>query len=133
MNRDEATISPWRSGDDGLALGPRTRQERSPMTAPTTESRPEALAIPWGEQGRLALAMPDDWPAEVFWPDLGGAIDDYPAALGRALDAPEGCPRVEEQVGPGATVLTVMSRPRSSLANTRVIASTAPFEAEYAA
>jgi hypothetical protein len=35
--------------------------------------------------------------------------------------------------GPGATALTVMSRPASSLASTRLIASTAPLDAEYAA
>ena len=35
-------------------------------------------------------------------------------------------------VGPGATALTVMSRPRSSLARMRVSASTAALDAVYA-
>ncbi len=82
------------------------------MTAPTTESRPEAPTIPWGESDRLTLALPTDWPPdEVAWPDLDGAIDDYPIALNRALDLPEGCPRLEEQAGPGTTVAIVVDDP----------------------
>ncbi|HMB02608.1 MAG TPA: lactate racemase domain-containing protein [Isosphaeraceae bacterium] len=82
------------------------------MAAPMTESRPDELAIPWGEHDRLVLAFPPDWPpAEVVWPDLGGAIGDYPSALERALDAPDGCPRIEAQVGPGTTVAIVVDDP----------------------
>src|SRR5205823_1629287 len=61
----------------------------------------------------LALELPPAWRrgAEVFGPDLRGAIADYPAALGRALDAPEGCPRLEHLAGPGATVAIVVDDP----------------------
>jgi hypothetical protein len=82
------------------------------MTAPTTDSCPDALTIPWGESDWLTLALPTDWPAaDVVWPILDRAIDDYPAALNRALDVPDGCPRIEEQVGPGTTVAIVVDDP----------------------
>ena len=47
--------------------------------------------IPWGEADRLALAWPRTWAApDWIEPNLEGPIDDYAAALRRALDAPVG-------------------------------------------
>jgi hypothetical protein len=81
------------------------------MTAPLIEPA-ATVALPWGPDDTLALDLPACWPsAEVSWPDLAGVIDDYPAALGRALDAPEGCPRIEDQAGPGSTVAVVVDDP----------------------
>jgi hypothetical protein len=79
----------------------------SPRTAPTAP-----IALPWGDADTLDLELPAAWPAaEATWPDLDGVIDDYPAALDRALDAPEGSPRIEGQVGPGSTVAVVVDDP----------------------
>jgi lactate racemase len=81
------------------------------MTIPETE-RGASIAIPWGERDRLTLELPPAWPAaDVVWPDLGGVIDDYEQALNDALDRPEGGPRIEEQVGPGARVAVVVDDP----------------------
>src|SRR4051794_2012783 len=81
------------------------------MTASMT-SPLATIEIPWGDRGRLALGPPAGWPApEVVGPDLGGAVGDYEQALGGALDRPEGGPRVEEQVGPGARVAIVVDDP----------------------
>jgi nickel-dependent lactate racemase len=77
------------------------------MTAPDAP-----MALPWGEAETLPLAFPPGWPAaEVVEPDLSGTIDDYPAALGRVLDAPEAGPPLEGQVGPGSTVAIVVDDP----------------------
>jgi hypothetical protein len=71
-----------------------------------------AIAIPWGPRESLVLEPPADWPAaDVVRPDLGGVIDDYPAALGRALDEPVGCRPLEHGVGPGAKVALVVDDP----------------------
>jgi hypothetical protein len=71
-----------------------------------------AISIPWGEHDRLELAVPAGWPAaQVVWPDLSGAVDDYPAALTRALGAPRGCPRLEDQVRAGVRVALVVDDP----------------------
>ena len=71
------------------------------------------IAIPWGNAGEtLALEYPPDWPTpDVVWPDLGGVLDDYPAALSTTLDAPEGCERIEDQVRPGSKVALVVDDP----------------------
>jgi lactate racemase len=75
------------------------------------ETRPIVVDLPWGT-GTLALEVPGEWPSpEIVAPDLGGTIDDYPGALSRALDAPEGCPRIEDQLAPGATVAIVVDDP----------------------
>jgi hypothetical protein len=60
----------------------------------------------------MVLELPPEWAtAEVVWPDLSGAIADYPTALQRALDAPEGVARFEDQVGPGRKVAIVVDDP----------------------
>jgi hypothetical protein len=77
----------------------------------STETR-TPIVLPWGERGRLALELPPAWPAaEVVWPDLAGALADYPGALERALDALQGARRFEDQVGPGRTVAIVVDDP----------------------
>src|SRR4051794_20045261 len=70
------------------------------------------IPIPWGDGDPLPLVLPATWPgAHVVRPDLSGALDDYPDALGRALDAPEGSERLETMVGPGSTVAIVVDDP----------------------
>ncbi len=85
------------------------------MPTPDTPTRKETeapIALPWGDRGRLPLALPPDWPTpDVTWPDLDGALDDYPAALTKALDAPEGGRRLEDGIGPGTTVAIVVDDP----------------------
>ena len=80
-----------------------------------TSSPPRSIPIPipWGESGgSLALEWPGEWPGpSVVRPELSGALDDYPAALAEALDAPLGSARVEETVGPGSTVAIVVDDP----------------------
>jgi hypothetical protein len=74
----------------------------------TRAGHPEPLALPWGRDGALPLELPSDWPApEVFEPDLEGVLDDYPAALNAALDAPGVWP----EVGAGPTVAVVVDDP----------------------
>lgn len=72
------------------------------------------VEVPWGAEGRLALALPPAWSGgrvETFWPDLSGGLVDYPAALAGALDAPLGCARLEDQVRAGSTVALVVDDP----------------------
>ncbi|GAC1466216.1 MAG: hypothetical protein NVSMB9_06550 [Isosphaeraceae bacterium] len=85
---------------------------------PAADASPSTLAsisIPWGERadaGTLALAPPADWSvADVVWPDLSGVLDDYLPALDAALDAPEGCPRLDTLVGTGSKVALVVDDP----------------------
>ena len=70
------------------------------MTPATTEPQ-TTIAIPWGDRDPLALELPAAWPAaEVVWPDLDGAIDDYPAALGQgARRDPRGARRSSGRSG----------------------------------
>jgi len=71
------------------------------------------IEFPWGGRGEtLSLAPPPAWPpADVIRPDLSGALADYPAALDAALDAPEGCARLEDLIGPGSKVAFVVDDP----------------------
>jgi hypothetical protein len=79
---------------------------------PTPIEARSALVLPWGDRDGLGLELPPSWPAaDVVWPDLDGAISDYPAALGRALDGPAGASRLEDQLGPGRTVAVVVDDP----------------------
>jgi hypothetical protein len=78
-----------------------------PSSAPTAP-----ITIPWDDREPLTLELPPAWPvADVVWPDLGGCLGDYPAALGRALDEPEGGLRLEGQVRAGTTVAIVVDDP----------------------
>ena len=71
-----------------------------------------SIELPWGGGEGLVLELPPYWAgAEVVWPDLAGVIADYPDALRRALDAPEGAARLEEQVVPGQKVAIVVDDP----------------------
>jgi lactate racemase len=80
------------------------------MSQPSMTDPP--ISIPWGEHDRRELVFPAGWPApEVVWPDLSGAVDDYPAALARALGTPQGCPRLEDQVRTGSRVALVVDDP----------------------
>jgi hypothetical protein len=83
------------------------------MTTPS--SRPSAsIALPWGEGPPLLLEVPPGWDVvDWTWPDLSGALGDYPEALGRALDEPGGGWEIGDGlgVGPGSTVAIVVDDP----------------------
>ncbi|MBX6314506.1 MAG: DUF2088 domain-containing protein [Isosphaeraceae bacterium] len=85
-----------------------------PVTSTSTRAQTgPALTIPWGRDS-LALDPPHGWPEpDVFWPDLDGALSDYPAALRQALDHPEGddAHRLEAGVGAGTKVAIVVDDP----------------------
>ena len=68
-------------------------------------------AIPWGG-GSLPMDLPPAWPEPmVAWPDLAGAVADYPAALEAALAEPAGGVPLAEGVGPGSRVAFVVDDP----------------------
>jgi hypothetical protein len=72
----------------------------------------ESIVLPWGPREELVLELPPEWEtAEVVWPDLSGAIADYPGVLKGVLDAPVGSARLEEQVVPGQSVAIVVDDP----------------------
>ncbi len=77
---------------------------------PAIQARPAPL-IPWGD-ATLPLHLPGSWTvADEVRPDLSGGLDDYAAALGRALDEPEGGQGLAGLVGPGAKVAIVVDDP----------------------
>ena len=81
------------------------------MTTRPPETRP-SIAIPWGPGASLPLEIPETWDvAGVAWPDLSGAIEDYPAALRHAIDQPEGELNIDEIVREGSTVAIVVDDP----------------------
>ncbi len=72
------------------------------------------LAIPWGPDATLPLAIPSDWNVVgVAWPDLASPILDYAAALEHALDQPEGGVEagLPGQLEPGMKVAIVVDDP----------------------
>ena len=101
----------------------RAGSHRSSMRSHRSTSRDRMTAMPTRRPRRRSPALgragtgsrwsfPPSWPAaEVVWPDLSGAIADYPAALGRALDAPEGSARLEDAGRAGSTVAIVVDDP----------------------
>ena len=81
------------------------------MPTPSTGLRPP-IALPWGPGPPLDLEVPEGWEvADVVRPDLSDAIDDYPAALRRALDEPEGGLGVDAIARRGSTVAVVVDDP----------------------
>ncbi len=70
------------------------------------------VMLPWGPADHLALALPAGWPEpSVVRPNLAGTLIDYLGTLHQALEAPDGAPRIETQVRPGATVAIVVDDP----------------------
>ncbi len=70
------------------------------------------FTLPWGASDRINLSLPADWPAaEVVEPDLTDPIDDYPAALNSALDAPRGMSLLERHLRPGIKIAIVVDDP----------------------
>jgi hypothetical protein len=70
--------------------------------------------LPWGPDARLGLELPPgfiDVEVDSVWPDLEGAVTDYPAALERALDALEESPPLESLVKAGSNVALVVDDP----------------------
>jgi len=81
------------------------------MTTPSTETRP-AISLPWGPGSSLNLEIPDSWNvADITRPDLSNPLDDYTAALHRALDEPEGGLKIDSVVRNGLTVAIVVDDP----------------------
>src|SRR4051794_35645675 len=81
------------------------------MSVAATEST-APIVLPWGETEQLQLQIPPAWPIlDVVRPDLAGPIDDYPAALRKALDAPGGAPPFEHELKAGSTVAVVVDDP----------------------
>jgi hypothetical protein len=75
-----------------------------------------SIEAPWGSGSGAALPLgfPDDWRVgrgSVVEPDLAGAVDDYPTALGRALDAPLDAPRLGDLARAGSRVALVVDDP----------------------
>ena len=81
------------------------------MTTPSTEiSTP--IDLPWGGGPPLRLEVPERWDrVDVAWPNLTQSLDDYPTALSRALDEPEGGPRLDALAKAGSTVAIVVDDP----------------------
>ncbi len=70
------------------------------------------ISIPWGRGTPFRLDLPEAWSViDVFRPDLSDPLGDYPAALARALDEPEGGQGLSEVVRPGSTVAIVVDDP----------------------
>lgn len=81
------------------------------MSIPSAERAAE-IVLPWGVDGQLPLELPPAWPpANVFWPKVDGVVADYAGALNHAVEVPEGAPRIEDQVGPGAKIAIVVDDP----------------------
>ena len=69
-------------------------------------------SLPWGDGPALPLLVPEAWDVvDVAWPDLKGRLDDYPAALRRAIDGAEGDSGLARMVGPGSTVAIIVDDP----------------------
>ncbi len=70
------------------------------------------IALPWGDGPALPLVLPEGWRAvDVAWPDLAGRIEDYPSALGRAIDGPQGGSGLGGMVEASSTVAIVVDDP----------------------
>ena len=81
------------------------------MTTTSTPIRPTTF-LPWGRGPALGLEIPEGWEVvDIARPDLSGALDDYPAALRRALDEPEGGLGIDRIAKPGTTVAIVVDDP----------------------
>lgn len=81
------------------------------MAATSTEVR-VPIALPWGPSGSFPLELPPVWqPPKVAWPDLEGAVGDYPGALEQVLDSPRTMEPLERLVKPGSSVALVVDDP----------------------
>jgi hypothetical protein len=78
-------------------------------------SDPGAVAeILWGPDSILRLDIPPrlrEFGLNSFWPDLGGAVGDYSAALEAALDAPVESQPLDDLVKAGSTIAFVVDDP----------------------
>ncbi len=73
-----------------------------------------SLRVPWGPDGTFELTLPAGIPVvatDIVWPDLAGAVGNYPAALEQSLVAPEGSPPLENLVRAGSSVALVVDDP----------------------
>jgi lactate racemase len=81
------------------------------MMTPSTGTR-ISISLPWGGGPPLPLEIPETWEvADIARPDLSEPLDDYPAALSRALDQPEGGFKIDAVAKPGATAAIVVDDP----------------------
>lgn len=81
---------------------------------PSVSDPPDCLTIPWGPSEELGLRLPPAikaGEAETFLPDLAGALEDYPAALARALAAPLETQALASLARPGSRVAIVVDDP----------------------
>ena len=71
-----------------------------------------SIELPWGGSEGLVLELPPQWArAEVGLARPGRCDRRLPGCAGRALDAPEGAARLEEEVVPGQKVAIVVDDP----------------------
>ena len=73
-----------------------------------------SLTVPWGPDGTFELTLPAGIPVgatDIVWPDLAGAVGNYPAALEQSLAVPEGSPPLENLVRAGSSVAIVVDDP----------------------
>ena len=73
-----------------------------------------AIPVPWGPDATLRLELPAElrtFEPNTFWPQIDGAMADYPAALENALVAPRESPPLERLVKVGSTVAIVVDDP----------------------
>jgi hypothetical protein len=75
-----------------------------------TIEKAHGVELPWGD-GTLSIRWPEEWVADVSWPDLSGVIGDYPEALERALDHPQGGGPLASMARPGQKVAIVVDDP----------------------
>ena len=81
------------------------------MPTPSTRNR-APITFPWGPGPALVLEVPGGWEiADVVRPDLSDALLDYPSALRRALDAPDGGLKIDAMARTGSTVAIVVDDP----------------------
>jgi lactate racemase len=81
------------------------------MATLANDGQPPIL-LPWGQGLPFPLELPESWElANVAWPDLSSPLEDYPAALTRALDEPEGGLKIDSNIGAGSTVAIVVDDP----------------------
>jgi lactate racemase len=86
----------------------------------TSAARPmrtrQQTEVPWGQDGSLALVLPETPPfdqacVDVVWPETSSSIGDYAAALEAALESPMDALKLEQLVAPGSTVAVVVDDP----------------------
>jgi len=74
----------------------------------------QPLNVPWGPDGTIELTLPAElsvMASDIVWPDLAGAVENYPATLEESLVASEGLPPLENLVRAGSSVALIVDDP----------------------